>query len=65
MSRKEMAGCLNTLQTERWRTRLVRRLAQEKVEAYGEWPEDFQLVGDSTGITELARLEERWLKLDR
>ncbi len=66
MPREEIARALGRVRSERLRLALVRNLAGQKTVAYGAWPADFQLrVSEDPAITELARLEERWLKLDR
>ena len=66
MLRGDIAHAMCTLITAEWRMKFVQRLEQENVHAIGNWPDDFRLaVGDDSAIIELARLEERWLKLDR
>lgn len=66
MSRAEIADALEALQSPNFRLAVVRRLAELKTVATGQWPDHFKLStnGDSA-ITELAKLEERWLKIDR
>ncbi|MGC4097343.1 MAG: hypothetical protein QM706_09520 [Nitrospira sp.] len=66
MTRNEIASNLRTLTTRKWRLVFVNRLDQNNTVATGDWPSGFELkVSDDLAITELARLEERWLKLDR
>lgn len=66
MSRAEIVAAFDSLHTETWRLRFVRSLAAQKINVIGEWPGGFHLlVSASVAVTELARLEERWLKLDR
>jgi hypothetical protein len=41
-------------------------LCERKVIASGEWPENFSLsIRTDPAITQLAKLEEKWLGLDR
>lgn len=66
LSRLYIAESLGSLRTDYWRVKYVRKLAILKVEAFGTWPKDFKMpISAELAITELARLEERWLKLDR
>jgi hypothetical protein len=65
VGRLELARIYSVLKTDKWRMRFITRIAQLKVVATGNWPTDFKLAGNDPAITELARLEERWLKLDR
>jgi hypothetical protein len=66
LNRDEIAGAFMRLQTNAGRLRYVRLLASAKVVATGEWPVGFALVVSADhALTELAQLEERWLKLDR
>ncbi|MFK0095456.1 NACHT domain-containing protein [Pseudomonas sp. NPDC090592] len=64
--RAEIARVMGELLTDYGRLRYVRRLEVDRVGVTGEWPADFKLsVGLGEPITALARLEERWLGLDR
>lgn len=66
VSRDDIALALTSLSSKHWRLALIRELAQRKVAPAGSWPYGFQLsVGSDPVVTELARLEERWLRLDR
>jgi hypothetical protein len=66
MPRADIATSLDSLFTNHWRLAFVRQLAQQKVMATGEWLAGFRLaVAADPALTELAKLEERWLKLDR
>jgi hypothetical protein len=66
MPRQDITAAFNSLLTNRWRLAFVRQLAQQKIMATGNWPAGFQLsVAADSALTELAKLEERWLKLDR
>ena len=66
MRRQDISLMLDTLRSKRWRLAFVRRLARQKTMAMGDWPISFQLsVAADPALTELAKLEERWLKLDR
>jgi TIR domain/NACHT domain len=64
--RSRIAEDFLALRSARWRLKFVRILSEKKVIATGEWPVGFHLtVSADPAITELAILEERWLKLDR
>lgn len=66
MHRFKIAEIFLSFQSKGWQIKFVRQLAEKRVIAIGEWPPDFHLtVSDDQAITELAILEERWLKLDR
>jgi hypothetical protein len=66
MSRQEIARSLGTLDWTSLRLKFVRQMASQKTTAYGDWPPDFKLaVSGDEAITELAKLEEHWLRLDR
>lgn len=66
MSRADVARVLDSVEWPVLRLALVRRLALSKTIVTGEWPAMFKLsVSSDPAITELAKLEERWLKLDR
>lgn len=66
MPRQDITAALDSLLTNYWRQVFVRQLAQERIIATGNWPAGFRLsVADDPVLTELAKLEERWLKLDR
>ncbi|WBM34223.1 MULTISPECIES: NACHT domain-containing protein [Pseudomonas] len=64
--RAEIARVMGELLTDYGRRLYVRRLEVDRVGVTGEWPAEFKLsVGKESSITALARLEERWLGLDR
>lgn len=64
--RSEIARVLGDLRTDYGRLQYIRRLEVERVGVSGHWPGEFKLaVGQGAPITALARLEERWLGLDR
>jgi hypothetical protein len=66
MARTDIATVLDSLRWERLRLAMVRKLAQQRTSAHGEWPPGFNLpVSGGPALTELAMLERRWLKLDR
>jgi DNA polymerase III delta prime subunit len=66
MSRQDIVSALNALRSERKRLALVKKLNEKRVIATGDWPPDFKLsITSSPSLTELAKLEERWLGLDR
>lgn len=66
MTRQDITAAIDSFLTTRWRLAFVYQLAQQKVMATGNWPPSFQLsVSADPVLTELAKLEERWLKLDR
>jgi hypothetical protein len=66
MSRTNIATILSTLKSNRKRLAFVRKLEQERVVAMGEWPTGFSFsITTDPALTELAKLEEHWLGLDR
>ncbi|WP_435035811.1 NACHT domain-containing protein [Pseudomonas neuropathica] len=66
MAREDISRALLLLSTEHGKTLLVNKLDRNRVVAIGVWPDSFKLaVGSGSSISALARLEERWLKLDR
>lgn len=66
LSRALIANVFSSLKTQRARSLFVREIAQAKITATGTWPAEFKLVVSSDkALTELAKLEERWLRLDR
>lgn len=66
MARQKIAEVMLALKTQNAQIRFVQRLDAARVEPAGAWPEDFKLiVGGGAGLSQLARLEARWLKLDR
>lgn len=66
ISRSEISTILSHLITDKFRIRFVRMLSEHKIIATGEWPKDFSLsTRNDSAITQLARLEEKWLGLDR
>lgn len=66
MTRTDIANLFLKLSSVYGRLRLVRKMQAERVTAIGDWPVDFKLaVGSGEAMSALARLEERWLKLDR
>ncbi len=65
-TRTEIASVLKSLKTDGRRMRYVTLLSERRVNVNGEWPDGFSLcVSRDPIITELAKLEERWLGLDR
>ena len=66
VTRFEVSEFFLSLLTDYGRLRFVRKLEAGRVSVVGEWPSDFKLsVGLGEPVSALARLEERWLKLDR
>jgi NACHT domain len=66
ITRMEIASIYSIFKLQYWRMKFIHKLAQSKTMATGNWPDDFKLaVTDDPVLTELAKLEERWLKLDR
>ncbi|MBD2836263.1 NACHT domain-containing protein [Pseudomonas sp. JM0905a] len=66
ISRNEIVSHLSLLRTTYGRNSYINRLGRDKINVSGDWPEDFKLdTKAGPAITSLARLEERWLKLDR
>lgn len=65
-ARPEIVDILSRLKTTTFRKRFVQTLSERKVIATGEWPDGFSLSSRSDpAISDLARLEEKWLGLDR
>jgi hypothetical protein len=66
ISREEIVSIMAKFNLPHWRIKFIHKLAQHKTMATGNWPDNFKLaVTDDPVLTELAKLEERWLKLDR
>lgn len=66
MTRMEIVRTLQRLRTNNGRAYYVHCLEKDQVKATGQWPHGFRLsLGQGEHITALARLEERWLGLDR
>ncbi len=66
LTRAEICNILSSLKTDKYRTGFVHMLSDHKVIPTGEWPEDFSLSSRTDpAITQLSRLEEKWLGLDR
>lgn len=66
MHRAEIAESLGVLKSNRYRLAYVKKLINQRTAAAGDWPESFDLsISSDPAITELAKLEERWLGLDR
>lgn len=66
MHRSEIAKSLGVLKSNRCRLAYVKNLIEKHTIATGNWPEHFNLsISSDPAITELAKLEERWLGLDR
>jgi hypothetical protein len=66
LSREEISRTFREINTKTGRVLFVRKIAESKVTASGSWPADFKLkVSSDLALTELAKLEERWLRLDR
>ena len=66
MARSDIARIFSGLATSYGKLRFVRSLERERTTASGAWPSEFKLsVGQGEPMCALARLEERWLRLDR
>lgn len=66
LHRAEIAAHFRSFHFEDIQLGFVRKLAQRRTLATGEWPVGFELgVSPSQSLTELAKLEEQWLRLDR
>lgn len=66
VTRREIAEMFMGHLTIYGQLKFVSKLEEARVSISGEWPSEFKLsIGLGDGITALARLEERWLKLDR
>ena len=66
MSRQQIVNVVGALKLPRHRLAVVKKIADMKTVAVGEWPSGFKFTLDSdAAMTELAKLERRWLKLDR
>lgn len=66
MRRQDIIVALNSLLTIHWRMKFLRQLDRQGIVAIEVWPEAFELrVTMDPVMTELGRLEERWLGLDR
>lgn len=66
MSRRQIANAVGALKLPSHRLAVVKRIADLKTVASGEWPPGFKFTLDSdAAMTELAKLQQRWLKLDR
>lgn len=66
LSRGEIARIFSDFATPQGQLRFVRALERERITATGAWPSQFKLsVGQGEPTCALARLEERWLRLDR
>jgi hypothetical protein len=66
MPRGKIVEALHCLRRVETRLAVVQKLIETKTMATGDWPDGFQLNDmEDPAITELAKLEERWLKLDR
>ncbi len=66
VNRKEIVDIFAKFNLPYWRMKFIYKLAQRKTMATGDWPDNFKLaVTDDPVLTEVAKLEERWLKLDR
>ncbi|ANI55032.1 NACHT domain-containing protein [Pseudomonas sp. DR 5-09] len=66
ITRPEISETFSKLLTNHGKLLYVRNLEGSRAVVTGVWPSDFKLaVGLGEGVSALARLEERWLKLDR
>lgn len=66
MSRADIVLALANLRSSRKRLALMKKLSEKRVIATGDWPPGFTLsINSDSALTELAKLEERWLGLDR
>ncbi|MDD0844616.1 NACHT domain-containing protein [Pseudomonas sp. Gutcm_11s] len=65
-TRAEIAKKMAALRTTHGKSLYVSKLEKMRVIAVGDWPSDFKLtVGGGAALSALARLEEKWLRLDR
>jgi hypothetical protein len=66
MPREKIVSELSSLTSDRRRVAFVRRLGTLRVSPTGDWPATFHFsITNDPALTELAKLEERWLGLDR
>jgi hypothetical protein len=66
LTREKISNILSSFKTDKYRTGFIHMLSEHKVIPTGEWPEDFSLSSrNDPAITQLAKLEEKWLGLDR
>lgn len=66
LDRNRIAEIYISIKSTKGKLKFVRTLAERRITAFGEWPPNFHLeVSGDPAITELAMLEEKWLKLDR
>ncbi|HWW69842.1 MAG TPA: NACHT domain-containing protein [Duganella sp.] len=66
MTRAQIAKALGLVQRKSLRLTAVRKIIELKTTVSGEWPDGFALNQlNDDAVTELAQMEERWLKLDR
>ena len=66
MTRGQIAEFFHGFKTEHWRLKFVRSLQSVKVQPNSLWPDGkLPRVGNDEASTLLAKLEERWLGLDR
>ena len=66
IQREQLVVQLGRFKSEKYRLKFIAKIEQERVEAIGAWPSGFVFaMGKGDSITELAKLEERWLRLDR
>ncbi|WP_252088940.1 NACHT domain-containing protein [Pseudomonas sp. MWU13-3659] len=66
LSRSTICQALNALRTQRGKLKYIRNLDAARAEPSGDWPEGFKLrVGGGAALSQLARLEARWLRLER
>jgi hypothetical protein len=66
MKREEICNILWGFSTAMYQTKFIHMVEEYKVKAVGEWPENFSLTSSGHAVdTQLAKLEEKWLGLDR
>jgi hypothetical protein len=66
ITRADICRKLSELRTVRARKAYVQKLAESDVVPSGNWPAELTLnITSDPALTELAKLEERWLGLDR
>jgi NACHT conflict system protein/NACHT domain-containing protein len=66
ISREQIAEIINRLRTDYYRMKFVKSLEMQSITPKGDWPAgDIFNTASDPAITTLARLEERWLGLDR
>jgi hypothetical protein len=66
ISREEISDALKSLLTDRYKIKYINILRDSNVSPHGDWPNgEFLSITTDEVKTEVAKLEEKWLKLDR